>query len=72
MKAETISVNDIRAIGVGGQLQVTMPDYKATVSARNLVSYVRKAYPREDGLTYKTSTDVKTNTITISVAPQED
>lgn len=72
MKAKMISIEDIRAIGVGGKLVVTMPDFKATVNARNQVSYVRRAYPREDGMTYKTSTDVKTNTITIEVVPQED
>ena len=67
MKAERISIYDIMGIGRGGSLSVTLPSYKATVTARNLVQYVRNAYPREDGLTYSTTTDKKTNTITISV-----
>lgn len=65
MKTEKITVDDIRGIGTYGQLVVKMPSYLATVSARNLVHYVRKAYTREDGLGYATSTDTKTNTITI-------
>lgn len=66
MKADKITVDDIRGIGTFGQLKVELPDFLATVSARNLVSYVRKAYKRDDGLDYATSTDVTTNTITIS------
>ena len=66
MKANKITVDDIRGIGTFGQLKVELPDFLATVSARNLVSYVRKAYKRDDGLDYATSTDVTTNTITIS------
>lgn len=66
MKAEKITVEDIRGIGTYGRLIVQLPSFLATVSARNLVSYVRKAYTRADGLDYATSTDVKTNTITIS------
>lgn len=66
MKADKITVDDIRGIGTFGQLKVELPDFLATVSARNLVSYVRKAYKRDDGLDYVTSTDVTKNTITIS------
>jgi hypothetical protein len=66
MKTEKITVEDIRGIGTYGKLVAKMPSYLATVSVRNLVSYVRKAYTREDGLDYATSTDTKTNTITIS------
>lgn len=59
-------------IGSKGSLSVTLPSYVATVSARNLVQYVRNAYPREDGLTYATHTDKKTNTITIYTKERDD
>jgi len=67
MKCEKISIYDIMSIGKGGSLSVTLPSYVSCVTARNLVQYVRNAYPREDGMTYSTTTDKKTNTITISV-----
>lgn len=65
MRTEKITVNDIRAIGKYGKLIATMPSFLSTVSVRNTVCYVNKAYKREDGLIYQTSTDVDTNTITI-------
>jgi len=71
MVAERITSEDIRAIGVGGKLIVTLPSFHAVVSARNMVSYVRRAYPREDGC-YKTTYDPKTFTLTVMVVPQED
>ena len=67
MKAEKISIYDIMSIGQGGSLSVTLPSYVAAVTARNLTQYVRDAYQREDGRTYATRIDKKTNTITISV-----
>ena len=65
MKADRVTVKDIRGIGAFGQLKVELPNYSAAVSARNMVQYVKDAYKREDGLTYGTHTDKKTNTITI-------
>jgi hypothetical protein len=65
MTSEKVSVKDIRNIGSYGKLTVKLPDYLALACVRNLVSYVRKAYKREDGLDYATTTDTKTNTITI-------
>jgi len=67
MKAEKVTINDIRNIGYGGKLVAELPNYAACVSAKNLVVHVRKMYPREDGKYYKTSIDSKTNTIEISV-----
>lgn len=67
MKAERISTNDIQSIGKYGTLEVTLPDYKACISAKNLVTYTKNMYPREDGMTYTCSINRKTNTITISV-----
>ena len=66
MKANGISVEDIRNL-VEGKLVVELPDYKATCSARQLVSYTKKAYPFADGVDVETSTDTETNTITLSV-----
>lgn len=67
MIASKITVDDIKNIGYGGKLKVVLPDYAACVSAKNLVSHVRKMYPREDGKYYFASVDSKTNTIEISV-----
>ena len=50
MKASKIQVSDIRSIGVGGSITVELPNYLACVSAKNTVGYVKKAYPRADGL----------------------
>lgn len=71
MRANKITVDDIKGIGKYGQLKVELPNYLATVSARNLVAYVRKAYKREDCLDYATTTDVATNTITISTVDRK-
>lgn len=65
MVAERISCEDIKTIGKYGLLKVTLPTYRACVSAKNLVTHVKSMYPREDGLTYSTSIDKSTNTITI-------
>ena len=74
MVADKISTNDIQNIGSGGTLEVKMPDYKACMSAKNLVSHVRKMYPREDGKYYFCSVDSKKFTVEISVidAPVKD
>lgn len=63
MKAEKVTVNDIKAIGTNGSITIELPNYLTCVSAKNMVGYVKKAYPREDGLTYYTS--IRGNTITI-------
>lgn len=65
MNADKISSSDIRSIGKYGTLEVTLPDYKACMSAKNLVTYTKNMYPREDGLTYSCSINRVTNTITI-------
>jgi len=65
MVADKISSSDIRSIGKNGTLEVTLPDYKACMSAKNLVTYVKNMYPREDGLTYSCSINRETHTITI-------
>lgn len=65
MVTDKISTNDIQGIGRYGTLEVTLPSYKACMSAKNLVTYTKNMYPREDGLTYSCSIDRDTNTITI-------
>lgn len=67
MVANKVTIEDIRNIGYLGKLKVSLPDYAACVSAKNLVAHVRKMYPREDGKYYKASIDSKSNTIEISV-----
>ena len=67
MVADKISTNDIQSIGKGGTLEVTLPDYKACMSAKNLVTYTKNMYPREDGMTYTCSINRDTHTIIIKV-----
>lgn len=67
MVADKISTNDIQSIGKYGILEVKLPDYKACMSAKNLVTYTKNMYPREDGLTYSCSINRDTHTITIKV-----
>ena len=72
MEAKSITVQDLKNL-VERKLQVQMPDYPATVSTRNLVTYVRKAHPLPKGLKYETST-IETEDgyeITISVTGKE-
>lgn len=59
-------------MGAYGTLVLTMPNYKACMSAKNLVTYTKNMYPREDGLTYTCSINRDTNTITIKVVDKED
>ena len=49
-----------------------LPNYAACVSAKNIVTYVKKAYPREDGLTYTCSIDCDTNTIVIKTIKKKN
>lgn len=72
MVADKISVDDIKRIGRDGSLSVRLPSYAACVSAKNIVTYVKKAYPREDGLTYTCSIDCDTNTIVIKTIEKKD
>lgn len=72
MVAERLSTNDIQKIGRNGVLEVTLPDYKACMSAKNLVTYTKNMYPREDGMTYTCSIDSSSNTITIKVVEPEN
>ena len=72
MVAERISTNDIQSIGKNGMLEVTLPDYKACISAKNLVTYTKNMYPREDGMTYTCSINRDTHTITIKVIDPEN
>lgn len=71
MVSAKISTTDIQKIGTNGSLEVSLPNYKACISAKNLVCYTKLAYPREDGMTYTCSIDKDTNTITIRVVSLE-
>jgi len=72
MIADKISSADIREIGIGGTLEVTLPDYKSCMSAKNLVTYTKNMYPRVDGMTYTCSINRDTHTITIKVVKPEN
>lgn len=66
MVASTVTVDDIRNLAQK-RLVVQMPDYKSMVSARNQVTYVRKAYPLPKGMDYETHTDAENNIFEIVV-----
>lgn len=73
MEAKGITVQDLKNLA-DRKMSVQMPDYAAAVSTRNLVSYVRKAYPLPKGLNYETNTIEMDNggyEITISVVGLE-
>lgn len=72
MVSERVSTKDIVDIGAFGRLTVQLPTPKAVLSTKNLITRIKYLYPREDGLTYTTSVDKSTNTITISVVKPED
>ena len=72
MVADKIGVDDVKRIGKDGSLSVRLPSYAACVSAKNIVTYVKKAYPREDGLTYTCSIDCATNTIIIKTIEKKE
>lgn len=72
MKANKVGTEDIVNIGSFGKLKVTLPDFAAVESAKNLVTRAKARHPREDGLTYTTKVDKMTNTITIEVVNPDD
>ena len=72
MKAEKLSTSDIISMGSYGKLVVELPDYAAVETAKNLVTRAKVRHPRKDGLTYTTSVDKSTNTITIEVVDPEN
>jgi hypothetical protein len=71
MIAERIGTSDILNIGVGGKLEVVLPDYKAVESAKVLVARCRLRYPREDGLTWRTTFCREKNMLTIYLGEKE-
>lgn len=72
MKVDKVSTTDINNIGAFGKLIATLPNYAACETAKNLVTRAKARHPRPDGLTYTTSIDKSTNTITIEVVRPED
>lgn len=72
MISNKVGTEDILNIGVNGKLKVTLPNYAAVESVKNLVTRAKARYPREDGMTYTTCVDKKTNTIVIEVVNPED
>ena len=72
MKVDRVSTSDINNIGAFGKLVATLPTYGACETAKNLVTRAKARHPRKDGLTYTTSIDKSSNTITIKVVKPED
>ena len=67
MITDKIGVTDIVNIGAHGKIEATLPNEDSVKSAKSLVSWVKKTYPREDGLTYTTKVISGTTTIIIAV-----
>lgn len=65
MKANKVTAKDIRNLGAYGTITVELPSYRHCRTVRNVVNYVRKAYPRADKLGYWTR--INGTTITIGV-----
>jgi hypothetical protein len=72
MTANKVGTEDIINIGAYGRLKVTLPDYAAVESVKNLVTRAKARYPRADGMTYTTCVEKETNTITIEVVRPDD
>ena len=72
MIANKVGTDDIVNIGSFGKLKVTLPDFAAVESVKNLVTRAKARHPRKDGLTYTTKVDKMTNTITIEVVKPDD
>ena len=72
MIATKVGTEDIVNIGAFGRLKVTLPDYASVETVKNLVTRAKVRHPRQDGLTFTTGVDKKTNTITIEVVRPED
>jgi len=72
MIANRVSTTDIINIGAFGKMEVTLPNFAACESAKNLVTRAKARHPRKDGLTWTCHIDKKTNTITIEVVRPED
>lgn len=72
MKAQKISVRDIKGMGAHGTLSVELPTLAACYSARALMNYTRYMYPRTDGFVYTMNIDKENTTVTIrTVTPEE-
>ena len=69
MKTNKITAKDIRELGAYGTLTVLLPSYRHCRTVCNVVNYVRKSYPRADGLGYWTR--INGTTITIGVGDVE-
>lgn len=72
MIAQKVGTEDILNIGAFGKLTATLPDFASVESVKNLVTRVKSRHPRKDGLTFTTSVDKKTNTITVEVVKPSD
>lgn len=72
MIASKVGTEDIINIGAFGKLTATLPTPAAVESLKNLITRIKYVHPREDGLTYTTKVDKKTNTITVEVVKPEN
>lgn len=62
-----LTVDEIKAIPDGGSITRKFAAGKEAYSAANTVQYVKKAYPRADGKTYRCTTNWDEQTFTVAV-----
>lgn len=62
-----LGTKTITSLPTGGMIQALLDDDKAYMSVKNIVSYVKRRYPRNDGMTY--ATKYRDGIVTISVVP---
>lgn len=72
MIASKFGTEDIINIGTYGKIKVTLPDFATVESVKNLVTRAKVRHPRVDGMTYTTTVEKETNTITIAVVKPEN
>lgn len=57
VEKSNITIEDIKGVPKGKATTYLLPDYAAVVSAKNLLSYVRRRYPPETGWQYRAHVD---------------
>lgn len=62
-----LTVDEIKAIPDGGSITRKFDSGKEAYSAANTVQYVKRAYERPDGKTYKVSTNWDKQELTVRV-----
>lgn len=57
IEKDKLTIQDIKDVKKGGSATFVLADYAAVVSAKNLLSYVRRRYPPDNGWRYRAHVD---------------